>query len=77
MKRFLNLKMKLKLFIEELCNGYAWLQAGIYRQPIWRPATVSQGAIEHMRRGGLAVSVCGRIGLIRAQNWAKVMCKHK
>ncbi len=75
MKRFL--KMRLKLFIEELCIGYAWLQAGICRQPMWRPATVSQDAIEQMRGSGLAVSIRGRVALIRAQNWAKVMGEYK
>ena len=65
--------MKLKLFIEEFYTGCAWLQAGMYRQPIWRPATVSQVAIERMRGGGLAVSSCDRMDLIRAQNWAKLL----
>ena len=75
MKRYL--KMRLKLFIEELCIGYAWLQAGICRQPMWRPATVPQDAIEQMRGSGLAVSVYSRTAFIGAQNWAKVMCEYK
>ncbi len=68
MKRFF--KMKLKLFVEELRTGYAWLQAGICRQPTWRPVTVSQDAIEQMRVSGLAVSVYRRLALVRAKNWA-------
>jgi hypothetical protein len=69
--------MRLKLSIEELYTGYAWLRAGICRQPIWRPATVPQVAIEQMRGGDLAVSVCDRMDLIRVQNWAKSMYKDK
>ncbi len=65
--------MTLKLFIEELRIAYAWLQAGICRQPIWRPATVSLDVIEQLRDSGVAVSVYGRMALIKAQNWAKVM----
>ncbi len=61
--------MRLKLFVEELRTGYAWLQAGICRQPMWRPVTVSQDAIEQMRGSGLAVSVYGRLALVRAKNW--------
>jgi hypothetical protein len=75
MKRFL--KMRLKLFVEELRTGYAWLQAGICRQPIWRPVAVSQDAIEQMRGNGLAVSVYGRMALIRTQNRVKTMCEYK
>ncbi len=59
--------MRLKLFVEELRTGYAWLQAGICRQPMWRPVTVSQDAIEQMRGSGLAVSVYGRLALVRAK----------
>jgi hypothetical protein len=70
--------MKLKSFIEELCIVYAWLQAGIYRQPIWRPATVSQVAIEQMRGDSLAVSDYGRREVSSlATSLAKVMCKQK
>ncbi len=69
--------MRLKLFIEKLYTGYAWLQAGNCRQPVWRPATESQVAVEQMRGGGLAVCVCDQMDLIGAQNWAKVMCEHK
>jgi hypothetical protein len=76
MKRFL--KMKLKLFVEGLRTGYAWLQAGICRQPIWRPVAVSQAVIvEQMRGNGLAVSVYGRMALIRAQHRVKTMYEYK
>jgi hypothetical protein len=65
MKRFL--KMRLKLFVEGLRTGYAWLQAGICRQPIGRPVAVSQDVIvEQIRGNGLAVSVYGRVVFIRA-----------
>ncbi len=69
--------MQLKLFVEELRTAYAWLQVGICRQLVWRPAIVSQSAIELMREGGLAVSACDRMALIEAQNWAKVMDGYK
>ncbi len=69
--------MRLKLFVEELRTAYVWLQAGICRQPMWRPAIVSQSVIEQLRGGGLAVSAYDRMALIKAHNWAKVMSEFK
>ncbi len=69
--------MRLKLFVEELRTAYVWLQAGICRQPMWRPVTVSQDAIEQMRGSGLAVFAYDRMALIKVHNWAKVMSEFK